>query len=249
MSLKETLQQLKERRAESLLDPNESDPKVRAGVESIARNAKAALPKLAQEYAAKVEQVLLLINVTGPGAKKFAQYARDKMKVLAYDHTSIVHTLADRVRSRGGSETFGSSEGHLLLSELLNIKTAYMISNLPPLRLNETVPTPFESPLEEAIQSSLEFSYGIGLYDATILREAQSEALEAEFSGNVLPIVVYNYKGSENRVGAILPVPAFHIEVPFSVSVDFVKNQLLKVKENLKQGKEKTKPNLEAQSE
>lgn len=247
MSLKETLNLLKERRAEAALDPVEVDPRVRAGVEAKSRNAKAEIPKLAQEYGAKIERVLLLINVVGPGAKKFAQYSRDKMKVLAYDYTAIIKTLADRVRARGGSESFGTNEGSLLLSELLNLKEVYLISNLPTLRINETVPTPYEAPLEEAIERVIEFSYGIGLYDATTLREAQSEALESEFSGNVLPIVVYNYKGMENKAGALLQTPSFQVDAPFNVSIEFVKNALLKIKSQLKQGKE-TVPNPEAPS-
>jgi hypothetical protein len=247
MTLKETLNQLKERRAEAAIDPVEADPKVRAGVEAISRNAKAEIPKLAQEYAAKIERIILLINVTGAGAKKFAQYAHDKMKVLSYDYTGIVKVLADSVRARGGSESFGTNEGALLLSELLNLKESYLISNLPTLRINETVPTPYEAPLEEAIERVLEFSYGIGFYDAVTLRQAQSDALQSEFSGNVLPIVVYNYKGLENRGGALLQTPSFQVDAPFSVSVEFVKNALLKIKSQLKQGKE-TNTNPEAPS-
>lgn len=237
MSLKETLTSLRERKAESQLNPLESDPRVRSGVESIARNAKIAVSELIEEYARKVEGLILLINVTGPGAKKFAQYAHDKMKVLAFDHADIVQILADRIRSRGGSETFTSTEGHLLLSEVLELRVAATISHLPPLLVNETNPTPYECPLEEAIKRIIEFSYGIGLYDAITLRSAQTGALNSEFSGTVLPVVVYNYQGGHGAPGALLPPPAFHVEAPFGISAEFVKEKLLKIKEQLKQGK------------
>lgn len=244
MPLKELIEEIKIAKETAETDPKDVDPRFRAGVEAKARNAKDSIAPLQRQYMAEIQSVILLVEVGGPGAQAFSSLAREKMKVLAFDHRSIVKRLADAVRSRGGQEDFGSNEQALLGSEMLSLKNAYAIAALPPLVPNEVKPSVFSQPLESAIQRLIEHTYGGGLYDTITLRDAQMQALEAGFTGKVMPVLVHNYYLGNPQLMLLNP-PTFRIAAPEDVTIEYVKEELLNIKNKLKKPNEKTKETQE----
>ena len=136
MSLKETLDSILEKKAESRVEPLDCDPRIRAGVEGAVRNAKEAIPALEREYKAEVLKTAVIIAVCGKGAAKFAQISKDVFKTVAIDFHYVVDEVAAAISARGGNDEYNTQEHWLLLNELQRVRHDYEIASILPPEVN-----------------------------------------------------------------------------------------------------------------
>jgi hypothetical protein len=231
--LKDIIEKIQEKTAEANIDVKASAPGVRAGVEAIARNAREEIVMLNQQYRTAVASRVLLVEVVGEHAGEFAKIARSgKRQVPAYNYLEVADEIVAVLRTQTRNDSFTSNESLFFQTKVLELKALLGIQQMPPLKINEVQPTVYYQPIQEAVERSLEASYGNGLYDAYTLRSAQEEALKNEFIGNVMPILVYNFKAIDPD-SRLLPPTFFVIDASQPVTRAYVQEQLNRVKELL----------------
>jgi hypothetical protein len=225
--LKELLKQLKDKQADSKIIPEQSDPRVRAGVEAMVRNAGPAIKDLENRYKEAVMGHVVVIGATGAGAKVFADMAV-KQKCLGVDYTMIKTRFAKRLSERQRDAKFNQHSFFLLLDEIAKARIDYNMVRLPNPVNKGNAAGIIDQPLGEAVDRIIVKNYGQGLYSAISRREIGNAALAQEFSGKSLPVVLYNYAGSVDP--SFLPNPVTTVDVPADVTEAFVRQVFSKVR-------------------
>jgi hypothetical protein len=235
MTLKELISQIEDKRAEAALSVEDSDPRVRAGVEATIRNAVRALEQLETDYKDAVIPSAVLIAVEGNGSKEFADTARIAFDTPAVDYEGVTNRIIKSVKERSGRSEFNTQEFFMVLDELNKIKLEYGILSLPTPRVNAGVDKVYNFPIEEAIRTLLKVNYDEQLNSVVTRREIGKLALGMKFVGKNLPVVVYNYRGSLDE--QYLPRPLVTVTATLAdVNKDFVKEVLTQVKNRLTGG-------------
>lgn len=232
MSLKERISQIEEKRAEAALSVEDSDPRVRAGVEATIRNAIQTLEQLETDYKDAVIPMAALIAIEGDGSKEFANTARIAFDTPTVDYEGVTNRIIDNVRTRSGRNEFTTQEFFLVLDELNKIKLEYGILSLPVPRVNAGSDRVYNCSIEEAVRNLLKINYDEQLNSVVTRREIGKLALSMKFSGKNLPVVVYNYRGSLDE--QYLPRPLVTVSANLAeVNKDYVKEVLTQVKNRL----------------
>lgn len=233
MSLNELLSKLKEKQAEASINLEEVEPRMKTGVDGIIRAAQRDIKELKDKYQDAARATSTIIAVTGPGAKLFADIAKDKFKTLTVNYSLIIERLTEKLKARGAREPFGGQEFFMLNDEMAKLRVDYNLLNVrPPQSGNNLMREIAGLSIAPALESIFELNYGGSLHSAIVAREIGTLALKEEFNGTVLPVVVYNFKDSFDKTMLNTPVATF--EAPEDVTEDFVKTKLTEVKSKLK---------------
>jgi hypothetical protein len=225
--LKDILKRLSDKEAEAAINPEDVDPRVRAGVEAIVRNAKVDLVAIEKEYKEAVMNNVVLIGVYGDYSKEFVNIA-EGMGALAVNFTEIVETLSNNLLSAQLGNVYTSNVHFALLGELSRIRLKYDIVSLPTPIINNYNDNVYDQPIEVAVRRLLEKNYGSSLQSAVTRREIGRKALEARFSGKKLPVMVYNLL--ERVDTRFLPDPSADIVSNSVPNETVVKKKLTEVK-------------------
>lgn len=233
-TLQEIITKIKQKEKEADMDVAAAPYAVRAGTESLVRNAKEELVLLKKQYRDSVMKSSMVISVSGPGSEEFGAVARKNFKMLAFDSDDLAKYLEDKLRARGVREDFGSNENHFLMTELVELRTTLELSQLPPLNPESG----YGKPLAVAIRNVLAASYGSDLSQAYVRRKVEAEALEARFAGKTLGIIV---SGFPDDNFTFLPGPAFRIRLSGqSVTKKLVGDELQRIKSSISKKPEVT---------
>jgi hypothetical protein len=239
--LKEILSQIEEKEAEAKIHPEEVNPNVRAGVEAMVRNAKAELEKVNTTYRDHVMNNVVVIGVTGKTAKEFAEKA-ESLGAVAIDFNLIKYRLVDALETCGQGKFYTSNVHVRLVSELSQIRLDYNMVALPTPMINGYNDGIYDALIPEAVDKLLDKCYGSNLQCAVTRREIGKKALVLRFTGQKLPVVVYNLDRSvETR---FIPAPVSQLVSDGDVTIEFVTKKLTDVKKLLnsknKTGREAT---------
>lgn len=245
MTIKDLIGTYKEKLAESKISASDVDPRIRAGTEAIVRNAVRDLPEVTRQYKDEVMKHAILIAVNGKESKEFASIAKHKFKTVTVDYYQVLNQMADSMHKRGVRDEFNNQEYYMALDEFNKIKMEYDILQLPAPRQNTDMV--YGHPLNKALKALIEGNYGERLYSIVTRREIGTQALEAEFTGKFLPVVLYNYTGTFDE--NLLPRPLIVIEVNQKVDEKFVSDKLALVRAKLNPPKSKKKNNEENTTE
>src|ERR1700722_1649952 len=134
--LKELLLELKDKTAESKIDPGSVPSSTRHGTEAKVRNAVIAIPKIETLYKEEVMASVFIVGVNGPNQEAFAKIAQEKFGKKTVDYNLVLTKLASRIKARHDIKTYSPQEGFLLLDELLKLKKEYNMSQIPMPRNN-----------------------------------------------------------------------------------------------------------------
>ena len=190
MALKDILDKLTEKQAESRVDPLDCDRRVRSFVEGQVRSANEEIPKLELEYKEAAVKHAVIIAVHGSGAEKFGQVSRDTLHTLSIDFYAVAQEIADSVLNRGGSREYNTQEHWLLLNELLNIKSEYGIIQMQPPVIDYQKDGVLLSPTYDAIKLILDKNYGNSLYSAISRVKIGRLALESDGNSGNRPLAI-----------------------------------------------------------
>lgn len=226
-TLREILDRLSDKEAEAALNPEDASPKVRAGVEALARNAKVDVERIAKEYKDAVMGSVVIIGVKGATAQEFAT-AAEKAGSIAINFTAVNDRLVKALKARGVGELYTSTAHFMLIDELSKLRLEYDMVQLPTPQVNAYSDGIYDAPLAIAIEKLLRKNYGTGLQSAVTRREIGARALQARFSGKKLPVVVYNLEEDVNV--SFIPAPLTVVKSDKKVSDNIVKKQLSTIK-------------------
>lgn len=242
--VKEIIGQYKEKLAESQVDPLNVSPGIRAGTEALVRNAVRDLPEIVRQYKDEVMKHAILIAAHGENSQEFANIAKYKFKTIAVNYYHVLDKMVASMRKRGVRDSFHNQEYSMALDEFGQVRMEYDIVQLPPPRINHNVDRVYNETLETAMKNLIEVNYNNQLYSVVVRREIGRQALEVEFAGKFLPVVLYNYNGNLDE--ALLPRPLMVVDCTKKVDEKFVGDKLAEVRAKLnpKQGKKKTESNL-----
>jgi hypothetical protein len=232
MTLNELITQIKDKRAEASIDPLECDPRIRSGAEGLVRAAKDAVSNLERQYKNEVVNHSVVIAVVGDNSQNFADVCANKFHTISINYKMIVNVLEKAIKARGGRNEYGNQEHFIMLSELNPLKVKYEIVSMAIPQINNYQDNVWEQPIYIALDKIFQRSYENSLYSAITRREIGNLALEAEFTGQALPVVVYNYTGGVDS--QFLPEPVEVVETNGPIDEDFVKSVLLTVKKKVK---------------
>jgi hypothetical protein len=246
--LEEILSKISEKEAEAGIHPEEVDPKVRQGVEALVRNAKAELTKINAEYRDEVMNSVVVIGVTGETAKQFAEKA-ESVGAIAVDFHLIQDRLVGALENSSVGDVYTSNAHFRLISELSQIRLDYDMVALPTPQINAYNDGIYDSPLKLAVERLLDKCYQSSLQCAVTRREIGKKALALRFTGQKLPVVVYNMdRDADTR---FLPMPVVQFSSDKDVTDEGVKKKLSEIKTllNSKNKKQKTNDQMVTQSE
>lgn len=208
--LQELIGKIRDLRATMKIDVQAADIKVRSGVEAQVRNATAELPKVEEEYRKTVLNNILLIGVVGDQCQEFANISKYVFKTLAIDANVFTNRFHDALRARGARNEFNNSEMFMMLEELNKFKMEHRILDIPRpdfTRLNTNL---MNSPTLETIDKIFVANYGYQLHTIALSREIANQALKAEFTGKLLPVIIFS-KQEFVLDKAILKDGLFHV--------------------------------------
>jgi hypothetical protein len=247
--LKELVDQYTDKAAEAAVIPEETDPRVRAGVEALVRNAKQELPLIQRKYSEAVMSNIVLIAVSGANSEKFAQEA-EKLGAVSVDFLSVYKKIAERLAQRAVGPTYTTDAHFKLLDELSKIRLEYDVVRLPNPMINAYSDGIYDAPINDALLALFEKNYGSSLYSAAARRDIGKEAFEKKFTGKLLPVILYNYNGAIDA--QMLPAPAATFVADKAVTSKQVSKLLTQVKNTLngktsKEDADETEETQEAQ--
>lgn len=227
MEIKELYEAIQVAREMSNAEITSYPVSIRPAIEGKIRSAQASLRSLENQYRDQVVSQIALISVSGKYAKEFAEIAQSKFKTLSFDYLSPVERIASSVISRGGRDFYDSHEHWMVMDELNQIKLKYKLASIPPLTAKFS-----QKKLREALIDSLGSTYSGSLYSAVLRGDIGNAALEAGFTGKILPVILYNYIEPVDE--RMVKEPVANIEVNDKPTERSVKEQLVKVKTALK---------------
>lgn len=250
-TLKQRIAKIEDLRADAALSVEDTDPRIRAGVEATVRNAKRDLETVENDYREAVMPSVAIIAIEGEGGKEFANTARIAFDTPVVDYDGVTSRIVDTIKGRSGRLEFSTQEFFMVLDELNKIKLDLGILSLPQPRVNPAIDQVYNKEVGEAIRNVLKINYDEQLNSIAVRKEIGKLALSLKFAGKTLPVVMYNYHGSLDE--QYLPRPLVTVSVkPEEVTKDFVKEVLTQVKNRLsgtnssKSSRKKAAPAAEA---
>jgi hypothetical protein len=248
--LKEILTELKDKTAESLVDPGSAPFATRHGTEALVRNAKQALPQLETLYKEEVMANVFIVGVNGPNQEAFAKIAQEKFGTTTIDYNLVLKKLGERITARHAAKTYSPQDGFLLIDELLKIKKEYNMSQIPMPRNNGYQDGAFNGTMEEGIAKVIGINYGNALQSAVTRREIGNAALADKFSDKYYPVVLLNYDEKSGIDTRFLPRPMAFVETTAEpVTEKEVKSVLTGISNSLRGKSSKTKPSTAQEQE
>jgi predicted metal-dependent peptidase len=229
--LKELIDAYKDKFAESKIEPADADPKVRAGVEAIVRNATRDLPDLTDRYMNEVVKHAVIVAVKGTNGEEFGTIAKYRFKMISIDYHLALNRMIKSMRKRGVRPDYYNEEYSMTLDEIQQIKLEYNILQLPAPKINHTTDQVYNRPLEVALANLIKNNYNEQLYSVVTRRELGKQALEDRFDGKNLAVVLYNYQGELDET--FLPKPIIVIDANGPVDEKFVQQKIAEVKSKL----------------
>jgi hypothetical protein len=225
--LKELLLQIAEKDAETRINPEDADPRVRQGVEAIKRNAEIQVGEIKNQYKDIVIGHAVIIAVQGPGSAKFAELATKKVKVQALDYKLISQQITQNLLARGHTGPYNQNAHMMLWDEMNRARIKYGFIRLPQPQAHYTDGV-FDATVDYALDFIFEKNYGSSLYSSVTRREIGELALKNRFDGEKLPVVLYNYTGAFDPM--FLPAPVLTVTAEEDVTERFVKSTLNEVR-------------------
>jgi hypothetical protein len=236
--LKEMMAKIQEVEATSRIEPGDSDPRTRNGVEAMVRNAKGSLDKLYTDYKEAVMQSVVIIGVSGETGKEFAEKAEETGS-LSVDFNLINDILKEGMSKRSVGDRYNSNAHMMFMNEISNIRLQFNIVRLPVPMINGYSDGIYDSPINEAIDKIIKKNYNASLNSAVTRRVIGAKALEKRFTGKKLPVLVYNLTGDVDT--NFIPFPFATLESTGNVTLAGVKKKLSSIAAQLnsKGGEEK----------
>jgi hypothetical protein len=229
-TLKDIVERIKESRATATLNPDDVEPRVRAGVEGQVRQAQREISDLETEYRNALLGSLIIVGCRGANGYKFMKEAGGA--VLCVDENEVVSYLTKKVGERVHRyEGFTGQEYGLLLGALGELKADFGILSIPPIKENDLYRQVAQLSLFDAINKLLRINYGTQLHEAVINKSIADKALAALHSAPNLVVCIVNYTGLS---GEIVPKPAVLLDLKGSPESDtFVEDTVNEIKEKL----------------
>lgn len=163
---------------------------VRAGREGQIRAAAEESLRVAKEYRELVTQNSVMVAITGPFSQSFAEILQKEHGFLALNYQKAADVVAERVIERGYPDRYDSRTFHMAMDEVLRIKSECGIFSTPQLQqLNTTGLLSLKDGMRQTIKKSM----GGQLYTLVTKNDIGLAALQNEFTGNHIPVVLYNY--------------------------------------------------------
>lgn len=241
--LKELLDQIDDKTAESKVDPGAAPFATRHGTEALVRNAKQALPQLESLYKEEVMANVFLVGVSGPNQEAFAKLAETGFGTRTLDYNLVLNKLTERIQARHQIGTYTPQEGFVLIDELVRLKKEYNMTQIPMPRNNGYSEGAFNGTLAEGIAKVIRVNYGNSLHSAIIRREIGNEALKDRFSGKYYPIILLNYEEATGIDTKFLPLPLSYVQTTKAeVTEKEVKTVLTGINSMLRGKSSKSKP-------
>jgi hypothetical protein len=228
MSTKELMEQIKDLRATTSVNLMDVNPAVRPGVEGQIRSATQRLPSVEKEYKAAVLVSAVPILVTGKHSVDFANVATAKFNTVSIDYNAVNNRIIDDIKSRSQRSEFTNQEYLLLLNQLNLIGGEIGAQMLSKPDNNQDVNG---KTVEQAVNTLLNNFYGDELRSVYCAHLAGIAALQAEFAGSKLPVVLFNSTG---RVSAPFGKPVATLEINEIPSEDEMLDTFSKIKTKLK---------------
>lgn len=231
MDLKTIYNSLQVSKELAILEPNLIEHRLRAGMEGKIRQARADLADQEKLYKNMAVKNSVIIAVNGPFGRSFADISEKKFKTVAVDFLSVIDEMADSILKRGGKDAYSSAEHFMAMDELNKIKMKYNISQLPVFqgKFDRVGPN---TPIKSALCLELTSQYGGQLYSAVTRGNIADKAYSIGFTGNKLPVVLFNY--NVNLDSSMLPEPVSVLTIDEEPTEKEVKDVLISIRDNLK---------------
>lgn len=219
--LKAIHQQIEQLRVEASVDLSLVDPRVRGMAEARARQAGEALQEAKKRYREAAVRNSAILLVSGANSQDFGLLAAEHFSAVSVDWQRIEDEIVTAIRARGGNmELYGTYEHGILTGYLLDQKVRLGVQTMPYPQPNGPAFNALYKPTSDAVLEVLLNNFGWELH-ATFARLAVAEAAErAEFVGNTIPVVLYNFKGA--LPGHILPGFTFSVKTEGPVTQELV---------------------------
>jgi hypothetical protein len=231
MDLKTIYESLQVSKELAVLEPSEIEPRLRAGMEGKIRQARSDLALQEQLYKNTAVKNAVIIGVSGPYGRIFADISEKKFKTVAVDFLAVVDEMAESILKRGGKDSYSSHEHFMAMDELNKIKMKYNISQLPVFQGKFDRVGPNTS-IARALCLELTAQYGGQLYSAVSRGKIADKAYDIGFTGNKLPVVLYNY--AIDLDSSMLPEPVSVLDINEVPTENEVKDVLISIRNNLK---------------
>lgn len=229
-NLKEIYAELKKKEELSQIDPNRIEMRIRAGMEGQIRAAQSEIPALKNQYKEQVLRNSVVMAVSGQYGSDFAAIAEKDFGTISVDFLEIVDEISDSILKRGYKDVYNTNSHHYAMDELNKIKMNYLISQLPVFQANFTE-IGADLPLKAGLLYQLKKQYGGQLFTAVSREKIAKRALAAGFTGNNLPVVLFNcIVDTDTRM---LNAPVASLEINDLPNNETVKETLVNIKRKL----------------
>lgn len=228
MNTKELMEQIKDLKATMAVDVMNVAPAVRPGVEGQIRSASQKLPTLIVEYRKAVLESSVPILVSGQHSLAFANIAQAKFKTVSVDYNAVNGKVINEIKSRSQRLEFSNQEYLLMLSALNTISQEIGATLMNKPDYHQDI---LGQPIEAAVTKLLNGFYGDELRSNYAAKLAADLALQAEFDGTKLPVVLFNSTGT---VSSPFGKPIATLEINEIPSEDEMLETFSKIKNKLK---------------
>ena len=229
-NLKEIYVELKKKEELSQIDPSTIEMRIRAGMEGQIRAAQSEIPVLKNKYKEEVLRNSVVIAVSGQNGSDFAAIAEKDFGTIAVDYLEIVDEISNSILARGYKDVYNTNTHYYAMDELNKTKMNYLISQLPVFQADFTE-IGSDLPLKPGLLYQLKKQYGGQLFTAVSREKIAKKALAAGFTGNNLPVVLFNCIVSTDT--RMLNAPVDELEINEVPSSDTVKEALVNIKRKL----------------
>lgn len=231
MDLKTIYDSLQVSKELAVLEPSMIEHRLRAGMEGKIRQARADVTSQEQLYKNTAVKNAVIIAVNGPFGHSFADISEKKFKTVAIDFLHVVDEMAESILQRGGKNTYSSTEHFMAMDELNKIKMKYNISHLPVFQGKFDKIGP-DTSIATALCLELTSQYGGQLFSAVTRGLIATKAYDIGFTGNKLPVVLFNYNVPVDNL--MLPDPVSILEINEEPTEKEVKDMLISIRDKIK---------------
>lgn len=202
LTVKDLISQIKKNTELASKRPDQFSPAMRQGAERRIREAQDSIESLKDQYVDAVVKNSVILAVDGPGAKSFAEIAKETAGMVAVNYLKAEEEILEAIRKSNGTPLFGNYEYQIVLNSLNLLKRKYKINAKAPLGMYTNL---FGEKTEKVIPKLLRSVFGEFIHSAVAAKELGAAALAAQFEGKKLGVVLYNNSGSVDT--AALPSP------------------------------------------
>jgi len=253
MTIKEILNQFIEKNAEANISLNNIPYTYRTGAEGNVRAARELAEKLKKQYFEEVAKSAIIIAVKGQQSEQFAEIADANFETMSLSHTGLLDRLYNTLKTKLARDSYSQYEHSTLVGEIVALKNELEIVQLPLPALN-TQETYYNQDLRKSMETVLSKTYGDSLNSVYLKKQLVEKALQSRFDGNVLPVILYNYRGELDT--NFLPRPAQVIDLDevtdngeVELGIELVKSLLTDVKSKIRKPNKRAKATNKETSE